>query len=349
MNLLIIGGTRFLGRHLVRAALNRHHQITLFNRGNHPAEISPDVETIHGDRNADLAKLQGRRWDAVIDTCGYLPRTVKAAAEALSAAVDRYVFISSQSVYADLSLVGVDETAPLATLTSEQLAEASATDSSGQTSAVNYGKMYGGLKALCEQAVEEVMPNRALNIRPGLNVGPDDYTDRFTYWVVRVAGGGEVLAPSRPDRYLQFIDVRDLAEWTVRMVEQKETGVYNANGLPGSVAMGSLLEECKTVSGSNATFTWVSEDFLLQQPVTAWSEMPLWLPERAAPHLKGFMFINCDKALGAGLTFRALSETVRDTLTWYETTRPNEALNAGIDRKREERLLNKWHEADYAT
>ena len=349
MNLLILGGTRFLGRHLVTAALERNHQITLFNRGNHPAAVSPDVETLRGDRHTNLAKLQGRRWDAVIDTSGYLPRSVRASAQVLSAAVDRYVFVSSQSVYADLSLVGVDETAPLATLTSEQLAEANAIDSSGQTSAVNYGKMYGGLKALCEQAVEEVMSNRALNIRPGLIVGPDDYTDRFTYWVVRVAGGGEVLAPSRPDRYLQFIDVRDLAEWTVRMVEQKETGVFNANGLPGLVTMGRLLEECKTVSGSNATFTWVSEDFLLQQPVAAWSEMPLWLPEEAAPHLSGFMFMNCDKAVSAGLTFRPLRGTIRDTLTWYEATRADGNLNAGIDREREERLLSKWHEAGYAT
>jgi 2'-hydroxyisoflavone reductase len=343
LKLLILGGTRFLGRHLVTAALARNCEITLFNRGNHPAEISPDVETIHGDRNGDLAPLKNRRWDAVVDTSGYLPRIVKASADVLSAAVDRYVFISSQSVYADLSIVGVDETAPLATLTSAQLAEANAIDSSGQTSAATYGKMYGGLKALCEQAAEEAIPNRVLSIRPGLIVGPDDYTDRFTYWVVRAAGGGEVLAPGSPDRHLQFIDVRDLAEWIVRMIERKETGVYNANGLPGSVTMGSLLAECKTVSGSDATFTWVSEDFLLQEPVAAWSEMPLWLPEEAAPHLKGFMFINCDKAVAAGLTLRPLCDTVRDTLTWYETTRADGELKAGIDRERERRLLTKWH------
>jgi 2'-hydroxyisoflavone reductase len=344
MNLLILGGTRFLGRHLVTAALNRNHQVTLFNRGNHPAEISPDVETIHGDRNNDLAKLKGRRWDAVIDTSGYLPRAVKASAEVLSAAVDRYVFISSQSVYGDLSRVGVDETAPLASLTGEQLAEANAIDASGQTSGVSYGKMYGGLKALCEQAAEAVMPHRVLSIRPGLIVGPDDYTDRFTYWVVRVAGGGEVLAPGRPDRQLQFIDARDLAEWTVRMIEHEEVGVYNASGLAGSVTMGSLLAECKTVSGSPATFTWVTEDFLLQEPVAAWSEMPLWLPEEAAPHLKGFMFMNCDRAVTAGLKFRRLSDTVRDTLTWFRASRGDEELKAGIDTGREQRLLSKWHE-----
>ncbi len=190
MKLLILGGTRFLGRHLVIAALARNHEVTLFNRGNHPSAALRGVETIYGDRNSDLAKLQGGRWDAVVDTCGYLPRTVKAAAELLSHSVDRYVFISSVSVYADKSVVGIDETAPLATLTNEQLVRANEIDSSDQASAVIYGEMYGGLKALCEQAVEEVLPNRVLIIRPGLIVGSYDYTDRFTYWVVRVARGG---------------------------------------------------------------------------------------------------------------------------------------------------------------
>ncbi len=345
MKLLILGGTRFVGRHLVTATLERKHEITLFNRGQHSSAAVAKAEVIHGDRNSDLEKLRGRRWDAVIDTSGYLPRTVRAAAEVLAATVDRYIFISSQSVYADLSVVGVDETSPLATLTGEQLAAANTIDSSGQTSAVTYGKMYGGLKALCEVAAEEVMPKRVLSIRPGLIVGPDDYTDRFTYWVVRVAEGGEVLAPSRPDRQVQFIDVRDLAQWIVRMIEQKETGVYNANGLPGSVTMGSLLAECKTVSGSNAAFTWVSEDFLLHQQVAAWSEMPLWLPEEAAPHLQGSMFMNCDKAVSAGLTLRPLHETIGDTLTWYKTTRADKELKEGIDREREQSLLSKWHEA----
>lgn len=373
MKLLILGGTRFVGRHLVAAALASNHEITLFNRGNHPSAPATGVETIYGDRKTDLAKLQGRRWDAVVDTCGYLPGNVKAAAEVLADSVDRYVFISSQSVYADLSVIGVDETAPLATLTNEQLAEANAIDSSGQTSAVNYGKMYGGLKALCEQAAEAVMPNRVLAIRPGLIVGPDDYTDRFTYWVVRVARGGEVLAPGRPERYVQFIDVRDLAEWIVRMVERRGTGIYNASGLPGtsdpatqpvslrpspgnstpahddsvghgSQTMKSVLEECKTASGSDATFTWVSEEFLLEEKVAAWSEMPLWLPEAAAPHLKGFMFINSDKAVSAGLKFRPLSDTVRDTLTWFRTSRREEELKAGIGGEREGSLLHTWHE-----
>jgi 2'-hydroxyisoflavone reductase len=344
MKLLILGGTRFLGRHLVTAALARQHEITLFNRGNHPSAGLADVETIPGDRDRDLSKLQGRRWDAVVDTCGYLPRAVKASAEFLSDSINVYVFISSQSVYADVSRKGTDESAPLAMLTSEQLETANQIESSGQASAATYGKMYGGLKALCEQAAEAVLPNRVLTIRPGLIVGPYDYTDRFTYWVVRVAGGGEVLAPGYPDRCVQFIDVRDLAEWIVSMIERGETGAYNANGLPGTLTMQTLLEECQRTTGSDASFTWVSEEFLLREKVAAWSEMPLWLPEEAAPHLKGFMFINCEKAVGAGITFRPLNDTIQDTLTWCDTNGRNEQLKAGIDTDKEQRLLHKWHE-----
>ena len=338
MKLLIFGGTRFVGCHLVTAGLARGHEITLFDRGKHPSPALTNVETIYGDRHSDLAKLKSRRWDAVVDTCGYLPRIVRASAEILSPSVDRYVFISSLSVYADASILGIDETAPVATLTSEQLKTANDIDSSGQVSAVTYGKMYGGLKALCEQAAEEVLPNRVLIIRPGLIVGPYDYTDRFTYWVVRVARGGaagEVLALGRPDRYLQFIDVRDLAEWTVRMIERKETGVYNANSLPNNFTMENVLEECKTASESDASFTWVDDDFLMQEKIAGWSEMPLWIPEEDTPHLKGFMFINCNKAVGAGLSFRPLSDTIKDIQTWHKIDRLNEDLKAGIDADKE--------------
>ena len=344
MKLLILGGTRFVGRHLVTAALARNHEVTLFNRGHHPSAAPAGVETIYGDRNSDLAKLQGRRWDAVVDTCGYLPRTVRASAEILSHSVDRYVFISSLSVYADLGVCGINETAHLATLTSEQLDQVSEIDSSGQVSAVTYGKMYGGLKALCELAAEEMLPNRVFVIRPGLIVGPDDYTDRFTYWVERVTRGGEVLAPGRAGRFIQFIDVRDLAEWIVRMIEGKATGVYNAIGLPQKLTMERVLEECRSASNSDARFTWVADNFLLQENIAAWSEMPLWMPEEAAPHLKGFMFIDCNKAVGTGLGFRHLTETIQATLRWRETNPVNEELKAGIDPTKEAQLLRKWHE-----
>ena len=342
MQLLILGGTRFLGRHLVDAALQRGHEVTLFNRGTQ-AFVSPSVETITGDRHGELAELRGRRWDAVIDTSGYLPRTVRAAAEVLSDAVDRYIFISSQSAYADVGVRGVDETHPVKTLTAAELEHANSIDTSGHPS---YGALYGGLKALCEQAAEEVMPNRVINVRAGLIVGPYDYTDRFTYWVMRVAQGGEVLAPGRAQRPVQFIDARDLAEWLVMMAERKQHGVFNANCPPNKMTMDDVLEQCKLSSASDATFTWVAERFLFDQGVMAWSDMPLWLPEEDAPQLAGFMFVNCDRAFATGLRIRPLSDTISDTLEWARNDLNGVPLKAGIDAERERSLLRRWHEAN---
>jgi 2'-hydroxyisoflavone reductase len=340
MKLLVLGGTRFLGRHLVDAALERGHEVTLFNRGTQRF-ASPAVETITGDRHGDHAELHGRRWDAVIDTSGYLPRSVRVAAEVLSDAVDRYVFISSQSVYADVGVRGVDETHAVKTLTTEELEQAYSIETSGHPS---YGALYGGLKALCEQAAEEVMPGRVLNLRPGLIVGPHDYTDRFTYWVVRIARGGEVLAPGRPQRPVQLIDARDLADWTVAMSERKEQGVFNVNRQPNQMTMSDVLEQCKMSSGSDATFTWVSETFLRDHEVMAWSDMPLYLPEENVPQLVGFMFVNCDRAYAAGLRIRPLSNTVADTLRWAHAELADQPLKAGIDTERERSLLAKWKE-----
>jgi 2'-hydroxyisoflavone reductase len=339
MKILIIGGSRFLGRHLVTAALKRQHNVTLFNRGNHQSPAN--TEHISGDRDRDLSKLLGGEWDAVIDTCGIVPHSVAASAKALSASVGLYVFISSVSVYADVSSPGVLETAPLKTLTTEQLDEANQIHRSNSN---NYGSLYGGLKALCEQTLLEVIPDRSLIARPGLIVGPYDYTDRFTYWVMRVARGGEVLAPGRPSRSVQFIDVRDLSEWIIQIIELKASGVYNANGLPGSVTMDDILTECKIVTKSDATFEWVSESFLIQENVTAWSKMPLWLPEEIAPQLRGFMFVSCDKAIGAGLKLRPLNDTIAAIYSWRTNTPSDEPLSAGIDKDSEDRLLREWHE-----
>jgi 2'-hydroxyisoflavone reductase len=338
MKVLIIGGTRFLGRHLVTAALARDHKVTLFNRGNHSTDA--DVETIEGNRYTELHKLEGRRWDAVVDTCGHLPRAVSAAAEVLADSVDRYVFISSQNAYRDVSVPDIAEDYPLGTLTDDQLNEANGIDTQGQPS---YGRLYGGLKALCEQAAQEVMPGRVLILRPGLIVGPYDYSDRFTYWVVRVASGGEVLAPGRPERFIQFIDVRDLAEWTINQIERSAVGAYNTHGQPKTLTMQGLLDECKNVSQSDAKFTWAGEEFLLEQQVASWSEMPLWLPEDAAPHLKGFMFVSPRKAIAEGLMFRPVGDTIRDTLEWYQTRHTNEALKAGLNSDKERALLAQLH------
>lgn len=329
MRILILGGTVFLGRALVSAALARGHHVTLFNRGKSNPALFPNVEQLHGDRAEDLGALRGRRWEAVIDTCGYVPRIVSLSAEALASAVEHYTFISSLSVYADLKQVGIDESAPVG-----KLADESVEDVTGET--------YGPLKALCEQAVARARPGRALIIRPGLIVGPYDPTDRFTYWPHRVAQGGDVLAPGRPGRGVQFIDVRDLAEWTIRVVEEKRAGVYNADGPAQPLPMGELLGAGRAVSGSEAHFTWVNEAFLLDQKVGPWMEMPLWIPE-SDPDSAGFFAMSSNKAIEAGLTFRPVGDTVRATLDWLPE-RPESPWRAGITREREAELLTAWRQ-----
>jgi 2'-hydroxyisoflavone reductase len=334
MDLLILGGTIFLGRHLVEAALARGHAVTLFNRGQHNADLFPSVEKLRGDRNGDLGALAGRRWDAVIDTCGYVPRVARASAELLAGAVDHYTFISSISVYPSLPEPGMDESAPIGTLSDESV------EADGPLPEVT-GETYGPLKALCEQAAEAAMPGRVLNVRPGLIIGPHDPTDRFTYWPRRIARGGEVLAPGSPEGAVQVIDARDLAEWTVRMVEGGKTGVYNATGPENPLTMRSVLETCRAVSGSDATLTWVDEEFLLNAGVAPWTELPLWVPAREES-MAGFSAVNCGKAIAAGLTFRPLADIVRDTLAWDATRPADREMRAGLKPEREAEVLAAW-------
>ncbi|HEX8369049.1 MAG TPA: NAD-dependent epimerase/dehydratase family protein [Pyrinomonadaceae bacterium] len=341
MKILIIGGTKFLGRHLIAAAQGGGHELTLFNRGRHSSENFANVEQIHGDRHSDLDKLSGRAWDAVIDTCGYLPQSVKASAEALKDAANQYVFISSISAYAGFRRPDFDETAAAAELNEEQQKRADAIDPQGELTGPVLGEMYGALKVLCERAAEKAMPGKVLQARSGLIVGSFDPTDRFTYWVMRVARGGEVLAPGTPNRFVQLIDARDLSEWIIKMVERNETGIYNVTGKPFELTMQMMLEEIKNVSASAAVFTWTGEDFLTSENVAPWSEMPLYLPE-SAEESKGFLAVNVDKALQTGLEFRPLRETVRDTLNWRKTK--GDELKAGIDSEREKELIRKWHE-----
>ncbi len=322
MKLLFLGGTVFLGRHIVEAALARGHEITLFNRGQRNSDLFPNVEKLRGDRNGDLAALQGRRWDAAIDTSGYVPRVVGASARLLAGAVDRYTFISSISVYSDFSKPGMDESAAIGTMPDETVEEITATT-------------YGPLKALCEKTAQQAMPGRVLIIRPGFIVGPYDPTDRFTYWPHRVAQGGEMLAPGKPDRPVQFIDVRDLAEWIVHMVEERQVGTYNATGPDYRLTMQRFLDECKTVTDSNVCFVWVREEFLEKYEV----EPPIWVPEQEI----GGATVNCNKAIGAGLTFRPLVDTVRDTYAW-DVSRPSSGeLRAGIKPEQEKQVLQAWH------
>ena len=324
MDLLILGGTRFLGRHLVEAALGDGHTVTLFNRGLSGPDLFPEVESIKGDREGDLSALRGRRWDAVIDTCGYVPRIVRASAGLLADTVDHYTFVSSISVYADDIGPGADEGAPMEVLEDPTVEEIT-------------GETYGGLKALCERAAEEEMPGRVLNVRPGLISGPHDPTDRFTYWPRRVAAGGEVLAPDRPERQVQYIDVRDLAAWMVKMSAEQQTGTYNATGPAHELRMGKFLEECEAVGGGDTKIVWVSEEFLEENGVEPFTEMPLWVPREYA----GMLAVDCGRAVAAGLAFRPVSETIRDVLEW-DRTRADADLAAGLEPERERELLSAW-------
>jgi len=340
MKILIIGGTKFLGRHLINAALSRGHEVTLFNRGKvYSDDPLETVEQIRGDRNADLDRLGGRNWDACIDTCGYLPQSVQASAEFLRERVGQYIFISSISAYASFRETNADETAPLAELTAEQRERLEKIDPQGELTGPVLGEMYGALKALCEQAAENAMPNRTLIVRSGLIVGEYDWTDRFTYWVMRAARGGKVLAPGNPQRFVQFIDASDLARWIIKMAEASQNGIYNANGKPFDLTFAALLEEIKAVTGSDAEFTWADEDFLKAENVQPWGDMPLYLYESDV-EWQGFLSANVDKALASGLEFRPLSETIRATLNWRETI--DDELKAGISAEREAELLEKW-------
>jgi 2'-hydroxyisoflavone reductase len=328
MKLLVLGGTVFLGRATVAAALARGHEVTLFNRGRQNAGLFPQIEKLRGDRGGDLSALRGRRWDAVIDPSGYFPRLVRASAELLAGSVEHYTFISTISVFADFKTSGMDESAPVGKIADESVEQI-------------IGETYGPLKALCEQAAERAMPGRVLTIRPGLIVGPHDPTDRFTYWPVRVARWGEVLAPNRPGYLIQVIDARDLAEWTVRMVEAKHTGIFNATGPDYPLAMERLLRESKRVSGSDARFTWVSEEVLQAQGATPWTEVTLWMPEQGN---EGLSTIDVRKAIAAGLSFRPLSDTIRDTLAWDAARPPETVRRNGITPEREQAWLRAWHD-----
>ncbi len=322
MQILIIGGTIFLGRHLVPAVLARGHGVTLFNRGQHNADLFPEVEKLRGDRNGDLAALDGRRWDAVIDTCGYVPRQVRHMADALAGRVDHYTFISSISVYADEATPHLDESAAVGTLDDPTVEQVD-------------GRTYGPLKALCEQAAEAGMPGRAMVIRPGLIVGPWDPSDRFTYWPVRIARGGAFAAPGTPELPVQVIDVRDLAAWTVRQVESGAAGAFNAAGPADGLTMGTVVDACRAVAGVDARPVWIPESVLAAHQVGAYVEMPLWVPTGAA----GLSTVANGKAVAAGLTFRPLADTVRDTLDWSRSWPADRALRAGLSAEREAALL----------
>jgi 2'-hydroxyisoflavone reductase len=320
MKLLVLGGTKFLGRATVDAALARGHEVTLFNRGQTNPDLFPEAEKLHGDREHDLSALTGRTWDAVVDPSGYVPATVRESAELLAGSVGFYLFVSSLSVYADRSktMVEGDALEELGDMPDDHLLE-------------DYSN-YGALKALSEQAVAETFPESHANVRPGLIVGPHDPTGRFTYWPHRVARGGQVAAPAPPEERVQFIDVRDLAEWMVRLCENRDGGELNA--VNDGVSWLHLLETCRDVAGSDARFVWIDGKFLLDQDVGQWMELPLWIEDEAD---RGLHRADVTRAAETGLTHRPLPDTVQATLEHAETTDA-----AGLSPEREAALLEAW-------
>jgi 2'-hydroxyisoflavone reductase len=327
VRLLVLGGTKFLGRAAVESALERGHEVTLFNRGETNPELFPQAEGLRGDRDGDLSALEGREWDAVIDPSGFVPRVLRASAELLRDAVDHYVFVSSISVYREPYVPDFDEDAPVFEVeprTEEVLEE------------------YAELKAACERLLTEVLPGSHASVRAGLIVGPHDPTGRFTYWPTRVAQGGDVLAPAPPERRVQFVDARDLGEWLVHIAEERISGTFNA--VRPAEPFGDLLEVCREVSGSDARFVWVDESFLLEREVGQWMELPLWLADAEA----AFIQADVSRAVTAGLRFRPVAETVADTLAWArETGAPLVAETdrlgaAGMQPGREAELLGAW-------
>ncbi len=323
MRILILGGTIFLGRHVTQAALTRGHEVVHFNRGQHGPELYPELKRIRGDRDGELDALSGHTFDAVVDTSGYVPRVVGTSARLLAEAARHYIFVSSLSVYPDETTMGQNESASVVVLPDPTVEEVT-------------GETYGGLKALCEQAAEREMPGRTLSIRPGLIVGPLDPTDRFTYWPVRVAKGGDILAPAPAEFPVEFTDGRDLADFIVRCAEERTTGTIDVSG-PGEPrpGMGALLETCKAVSGSDAVFCWAEEKFLAEHQVGPWMDMPLFTGTGAP----GLASRNGTRAREAGIIFRPIEETVRDTLTWAREDGRNLPLKAGLDPAREAEVL----------
>ncbi len=320
MKILVLGGTRFFGRSFVEQAIAAGHDLTLVNRGISGAHLFPEAEQWVADRSQGLSILGNRRFDAVLDTSGYTEAEVTASAAYLVNKVDYYLFVSTISVYADFSKKGICESDPLLP------ADPALSREDGD---------YGGMKVACENAVRSIFGDRAGIVRPGLIIGPRDHTDRFTYWPVRISEGGEVLAPVDPHWGFQGIDARDLAAFVLCQLECRAKGTWNAVGQTSTLE--ELFHRCRRVSGSNTTFTWVSDQFLAEQGVGRWVELPLW----SEPGMEGFGHVDASVAIAAGLVLRPLEITVRDTLDWHRQ-RTKVEWAAGLSRERERELLAKW-------
>lgn len=340
LRILFIGGTGFIGPHMVRRALERGHTVTLFNRGRTNPHLFPNVEKLVGNRDGGLGVLAGRTWDAVIDTSGYIPRTVRDSTRLLAKAVARYLFISTGDVYADFKTPGMDENAPLDVLDDPNTEEVRG--------------HYGAFKVLCERAVQEAFPQGHTIFRPWWIIGAGDNNTISAYWPVRIDRGGEVLAPGDPSDPTQYIDAHDLARFTIRCLEEDIDGIFNIAGPGSPLTWGEFLYGIRAVTSADVRFTWVHADFLKEIGVRPWTDLPIWFPPRDdyptpepfEPGAKGFALVDCRKAIAAGLTFRPLADTARDIIDEWNSR--NEAWDAkprrfGLSSQKEAEALAAWH------
>jgi 2'-hydroxyisoflavone reductase len=340
MKILVLGGSRFLGRTFVEEAQRQNHEVTIFNRGNQNDGFQ-DVDILTGDRFGDLNELKNRYWDAVLDTSGFIPSSVLMSTDLLKDRVKHYTFISSISVYQNWVQENFDENYPVYEMSLEEANKLSKNS--------NGYEYYGQFKALCEEIAEKNMPGRVLNVRAGQLIGPNDYTDRIPYWIHRIAAGGKVLAPGNPNRPVQMIDNQDLAQWILSMMASQSAGTFNATGPDYTLTKGEFLETCRKVTGSNAEIVWCDEKFLLDQGVAPWTEMPLWVPEEfpLEPELKepwkGAFSVNIEKAIASGLTFRPLEESLTEIYEWEKQRNlASDEWKSGLSRDREKELLQLW-------
>ena len=340
LKILMLGGTGFLGPHTVQYAIDRGHEVTLFNRGRSKENLFPDLEKLTGNRDPDvdagLSALEGRKWDCVIDTSSYVPRIAGASAQLLKGQCEQYLMISTISVYSQFSQLNMDETAAVGTLDDPTVETVD-------------GATYGPLKAYSEQAVTEQFGAGATILRPGLIVGPRDRTDRYSYWPVRASRGGDMLCPGNGSDLVQYIDVRDLAEFIVHCLEQKTTGIFNTISDSKTETVKDMVDTCIEVSGADTNAVWADTDFLTEQGVRPWADMPVWVPN--AGEMAGLSQIDVSRAFAAGMKIRDRKETALDTLNWFKTL-PEErqkTLRAGIKSEREQEVLAEWFKREKST
>ena len=335
MKILVLGGTVFIGRYFVEAALHRGHEVTLFNRGISNTHLFPFVEKLRGDRRSDYNELKNRHWDAVIDTCCYYPSVVGLTLKHLKDSVDHYTFISSISVYENLlDPVESKEDDSTKSISNDELEKAEKIEIDND----EFQIYYGALKAKCEEAFKESISDKLLILRPGLIGGAYDDSDRFTYWPKRISEGGKVLAPGNPESFITFIDPKDLAIWNIKMLESKKTGVFNITGKYGELTFRSFFEKCREVSKSDAEFIWIEDETLEKHNPISFTLLPFYLSEK----YKGLYNINIDKALSNHLAFSPVTDTISDSLSWQKERGTNIELKAGIPRKEEQKIIERY-------